>query len=112
METRNPSQKGIVTVSTIDKGSYQVNAAVEKPTRTSSKLAIEPVYVFKPTIFSCLRETPAGFANQIQLTDAINRLANMDNRVFAVELVKETRLNIGDTESYGRALQFSFRVPV
>ncbi len=49
---------------------------IEKPSREEapSNLAIIGRYLFTPTIFDLLRETPPGAGEEIQLTDAIRRL--------------------------------------
>ena len=108
-KTDRPHAKGVVKVVSIGEGLYEVRTAVEKPTRTRSNLAIEPVYVFRPTIFQCLRSTRPGIGNEIQLTDAIQRLINLGERVIAVELKpNEVRLDVGDPDSYAEALAFSY----
>jgi len=108
--TVHPSGKGVITPSQVAKGIYRVKAAVEKPRKFISNLAIEPVYAFEPTIFNSLRSTRRGVGGELQLTDAIQQLIDKKNEVLAVELRKsETRLDIGDPESYEEALRLSFK---
>jgi UTP--glucose-1-phosphate uridylyltransferase len=108
-KTKKPHAKGVVKAYPMGNATYQVKEAVEKPTRTSSNLAIEPVYVFRPTIFQCLKSTRPGVGNEIQLTDAIERLIRLGERIIAIELgVHEIRLDVGDPESYAEALKISY----
>jgi UTP--glucose-1-phosphate uridylyltransferase len=108
-KTKRPQAKGVVRATAGGNGVYRVHEVIEKPSRPISNLAIEPVYAFKPLIFQSLRFTKPGVGNEIQLTDAIQRLAVLNERIFAVELTKnDVRLDIGDPESYGEALRLSF----
>ncbi|WP_082820862.1 UTP--glucose-1-phosphate uridylyltransferase GalU [Secundilactobacillus collinoides] len=63
---------------------YQVKQFVEKPQpeNAPSDLAIIGRYLFTPEIFTALEKTPIGKGNELQLTDAIDRL-NQTQRVFA-----------------------------
>ena len=55
---------------------FRIRDTIEKPSRgkAPSNLAIIGRYLFTPTIFDLLRETPPGVGKEIQLTDAIRRL--------------------------------------
>ena len=55
---------------------FRIRDTIEKPSRgkAPSNLAIIGRYLFTPTIFDLLRETPPGAGKEIQLTDAIRRL--------------------------------------
>lgn len=56
---------------------YKVNALVEKPhpSQAPSTFAIMGRYILNPTIFDCLESVEAGAGGEIQLTDAIQKLA-------------------------------------
>ena len=56
-----------------DSALFKVDAFVEKPApeEAPSNLVIASRYVFNPEIFACLKETPRGKGNEIQLTDAM-----------------------------------------
>ncbi|MGQ0516991.1 sugar phosphate nucleotidyltransferase, partial [Bacillus sp. D-CC] len=66
--------------------SYQVSQFVEKPDQGTapSNLAIMGRYVLTPEIFTFLENQQTGAGGEIQLTDAIQRL-NEIQRVFAYD---------------------------
>jgi len=75
---------------------HQVNKFVEKPaTGTApSNLAIMGRYVFTPEIFKFLEEQEVGAGGEIQLTDAIQKL-NEIQRVFAYDF-EGKRYDVGE----------------
>lgn len=78
---------GIVDLqSTLEGGLHKVESFVEKPAPGTepSNLAILGRYLFTPQIFKFLETQDAGAGGEIQLTDAITRL-NEVQRVFAYE---------------------------
>ncbi|MDC2866206.1 MULTISPECIES: UTP--glucose-1-phosphate uridylyltransferase GalU [unclassified Bacillus (in: firmicutes)] len=82
---------------TIQKGrSYQVRKFVEKPAQGTapSNLAIMGRYVLTPEIFMFLEDQQTGAGGEIQLTDAIQRL-NEIQRVFAYDF-EGTRYDVGE----------------
>ena len=70
----------------LEGGLHKVASFVEKPTPGTepSNLAILGRYLFTPQIFKYLETQEAGMGGEIQLTDAITRLNEMQ-RVFAYE---------------------------
>lgn len=106
-EVDDPKRHGIVEAEEID-GGLIVKKVVEKPEKPSTKLAIMPVYVFRPIIFEALKETPSGKDNEIQLTDAIQKLIDWGSEVCALELGPDAvRLDVGTIETYWEALSVS-----
>jgi len=100
-EMEDPRQYGVVEVEEMEKGVYKVLAAVEKPEKPPSNLAIMPIYVFRSVIFEELEKTAPGKGGEVQLTDAIQRLVDRGLNVCAVQLnPKEVRLDIGSPETY------------
>ncbi|PGR03304.1 UTP--glucose-1-phosphate uridylyltransferase GalU [Priestia megaterium] len=77
---------GIVDPISNDGHRHQVNTFVEKPAAGTapSNLAIMGRYVFTPEIFKFLEEQEIGAGGEIQLTDAIQKLNNIQ-RVFAYD---------------------------
>ena len=75
---------------------YQVNKFVEKPKpgTAPSNLAIMGRYVLTPEIFMLLEDQHVGAGGEIQLTDAIQKL-NEIQRVFAYDF-KGTRFDVGE----------------
>lgn len=106
----NPRQFGIIEADEIENGVYKVNAAVEKPEKPPTNLAIMPVYVFHPVIFKALEKTQPGKGGEIQLTDGIQKLIEWGLNVYAVKLNKDQiRLDIGSPETYWEALSLSYQ---
>ncbi|UQS83253.1 UTP--glucose-1-phosphate uridylyltransferase GalU [Bombilactobacillus thymidiniphilus] len=81
-------------------GLYQVHNFVEKPAveDAPSNLAIIGRYLLTPEIFDMLDTQKPGAGNEIQLTDAIDRL-NKEQHVFAHEF-KGDRFDVGDKFGY------------
>ena len=75
---------------------YQVNNFVEKPAlgTAPSNLAIMGRYVFTPEIFKFLEDQEIGAGGEIQLTDAIQKL-NQIQRVFAYDFEGQ-RYDVGE----------------
>jgi dTDP-glucose pyrophosphorylase len=108
LEIENPREYGIIEAEQIEPGIYKVKAAVEKPKKPLTNLAIMAMYVFRPVIFEALEETQPGKGGEIQLTDAIQKLIDWDLNVYAVKLSKSYRhLDIGSPERYWDALILS-----
>ncbi|SFJ63797.1 MULTISPECIES: UTP--glucose-1-phosphate uridylyltransferase GalU [unclassified Bacillus (in: firmicutes)] len=75
---------------------YQVRQFVEKPAQGTapSNLAIMGRYILTPEIFMFLEDQQTGAGGEIQLTDAIERL-NEIQRVFAYDF-EGTRYDVGE----------------
>ncbi|GGC85003.1 UTP--glucose-1-phosphate uridylyltransferase [Thalassobacillus devorans] len=87
---------GIIDPITIEGRRYQVNNFVEKPIRGTapSNLAIMGRYVLNPEIFHFLNQQKAGAGGEIQLTDAIQGLNQLQN-VYAYDF-KGSRYDVGE----------------
>jgi len=87
---------GIVDPLKRDGRRYQVEKFVEKPApgTAPSNLAIMGRYVLTPEIFELLGSQETGAGGEIQLTDAITRL-NEIQRVFAYDF-EGTRYDVGE----------------
>lgn len=75
---------------------YEVQKFVEKPKQGTapSNLAIMGRYVLTPEIFDYLKTQKKGAGNEIQLTDAIERMNN-DHQVFAYDFIGN-RYDVGE----------------
>lgn len=87
---------GIVDPSTIEGRRYRVNNFVEKPAKGTapSNLAIMGRYVFTPEIFTFLDKQQIGAGGEIQLTDAIQMLNEIQD-VYAFDF-EGTRYDVGE----------------
>jgi UTP--glucose-1-phosphate uridylyltransferase len=93
---------GTIEPEPVEEDLVRIVSIVEKPSPEDapSNLAAIGRYVFTPEIFDALRETPPGHGGEIQLTDAINLLAQ-DQAVYA--LTFEGRYDVGNKLDYLRA---------
>jgi len=91
---------GIIDGEEVSPGVYRVNDMVEKPAKEKapSRLAIVGRYVLTPDIFACLEQVKPGHGGEIQLTDAMQRLAK-DKGMMAVKLAGQ-RFDAGDWAEY------------
>lgn len=87
---------GIIDPLTSEGRRYQVSNFVEKPSKGTapSNLAIMGRYVLTPEIFMFLEQQQTGAGGEIQLTDAIQQL-NQIQRVFAFDF-EGTRYDVGE----------------
>ena len=87
---------GVIDPIQMDGRCHLVGSFVEKPSKVTapSNLAIIGRYVFKPEIFDFLGEMEVGAGGEIQLTDAIQKL-NQIQRVYAYEFEGE-RYDVGE----------------
>jgi UTP--glucose-1-phosphate uridylyltransferase len=87
---------GIIDPSSNEGRRYQVNNFVEKPKpgTAPSNLAILGRYILTPEIFMFLENQQAGAGGEIQLTDAIQQL-NQIQRVFAYDFEGQ-RYDVGE----------------
>ena len=87
---------GIVDPSVQDGRRYQVENFVEKPAQGTapSNLAIMGRYILTPEIFRFLENQETGAGGEIQLTDAIHKL-NQIQRVFAYDF-EGKRYDVGE----------------
>jgi len=88
---------GIIDPATKNGRLYQVNHFVEKPEpgTAPSNLAIMGRYILTPEIFRFLEQQELGAGGEVQLTDAIQKL-NEIQRVFAYDFEGD-RYDVGET---------------
>jgi UTP--glucose-1-phosphate uridylyltransferase len=109
LEIENPKQYGIVEGTEIADNVFKVEALSEKPEKPKTNLAIMAMYAFHPIIFKALEATQPGKNGEIQLTDAIQKLVDWGQKVYAVKLDSEHfHLDIGSPERYWEALSLSY----
>lgn len=91
---------GIIQGEEFAPGMYRVNQLVEKPklAEAPSRLAIIGRYVLLPEIFDILEKQTPGVGGEIQLTDALQGLADR-GKLIAVKL-KGRRFDAGDWVEY------------
>ncbi len=77
---QDTSKYGVVAGSSLNDRLTHVTHLVEKPApeKAPSQLAIPGRYVLTPRIFDCIRDTKPGKGGEIQLTDALQLLAERE----------------------------------
>ena len=91
---------GIVEGTPVAAGVQRLQRLIEKPpaSEAPSNLAIVGRYVFTPAIFDLIDRTPAGAGGEVQITDAINALAQ-ESPVYSCEFTGK-RYDMGDKVGY------------
>lgn len=107
-EVDDPERHGIITSTKMDGEFLKVEKIEEKPTKPESNLGVFPVYYFKNSIFEALENTSPGFGNEIQLTDAIQKLIINGKKVLAIKISSSHVLDVGTPESYYSAINLSY----
>ncbi len=103
---------GIVDCKAIDERVYKVRDLIEKPPidKAPSDIAILGRYIITPTIFNYLETQDAGAGGEIQLTDALRRLAK-DEAMYVYDF-KGHRYDVGTKCGFIQAnIEFSLRNP-
>ena len=99
------SKYGIIKIKANQQNQFpcQVEDLIEKPTpdRAPSRLAITGRYILDSKIFDYLADQPAGVNGEIQLTDALCKLAK--NQGLVASTVQAKRYDAGDKLGYLQA---------
>ncbi len=99
---------GVIKGKRIEDGIYLVEDMVEKPdiNKAPSNLAIIGRYILTPDIFDLLKETKPGKGGEIQLTDALLRLAK-EGMVIAYKF-KGKRFDCGSVDGFIKATNYFY----
>jgi UTP--glucose-1-phosphate uridylyltransferase len=103
---------GIIDPSSKEGRRYQVQNFVEKPSKGTapSNLAIMGRYILTPEIFMFLEQQETGAGGEIQLTDAIQKL-NQIQRVFAYDF-EGKRYDVGEKIGFVKTtIEFALKDP-
>ncbi|QKR01036.1 sugar nucleotidyltransferase [Metallosphaera tengchongensis] len=110
-EVNNPQRYGVVEVKELGEINnhklLKVERAEEKPKVPRSNLGISAVYIFSHKIMGALKEISIT-EGELELTYGIQRLIEQGGEVYAVLLKNERWLNVGDPDSYFKALEFTY----
>lgn len=101
---------GIIEGIHIEDRVYKVKDLIEKPSveDTPSNVAILGRYIINPAIFSILENTPPGKGGEIQLTDALKELAQIE-AVYAYNF-DGRRYDVGNKQGFLQAtVEFALR---
>lgn len=103
---------GIVKHEKVEKNVYRIWDMIEKPApeEAPSDLGIVAMYLFPPEIFEAIEKTEPGKGGEIQITDAIRRLAG-EGTVYGCKFEGQ-RFDAGDKFGYLEAtVHFALKHP-
>jgi UTP--glucose-1-phosphate uridylyltransferase len=103
---------GIIQGPEVEPGLFRCERLVEKPPLADapSRLGITGAYVLTPEVYAAIDRTPPGVNGEVQLTDALQRLAT-EQPVFGMTF-HGTRYDIGDRYLWVKTnLEFALRTP-
>ncbi len=106
------SKYGVIKGDKLADRIYKVEDMVEKPApgTAPSNVAVLGRYIITPGIFRCLEETTPGAGGEIQLTDALRKLAVKES-MYAYDFVGR-RYDVGSKEGYLEAtVEFALKRP-
>ncbi len=106
------SSYGIVQPLVIKDNLWQALDLVEKPSvdKAPSRLAVLGRYIIEPEIFALLEKTEPGCGGEIQLTDALRKLAAF-RKMYAARF-QGRRYDVGDKQGYLEAtIEFALKRP-
>lgn len=106
------SSYGVVKPELVKDKVWRAVDLIEKPAveEAPSRLAVLGRYIIEPEIFYLLEETPPGRGGEIQLTDALRRLAAF-KPVYAYQF-EGRRYDIGDKQGYLEAtVEYALKRP-
>jgi UTP--glucose-1-phosphate uridylyltransferase len=85
---------------------YLIEDIIEKPSleEVPSNIGTIGRYILTPEIFDCIKETPPGKGNEIQLTDAIRMLITKENKDVYAYKFRGKRYDAGDKLGYVKAI--------
>ena len=106
---RDSHKYGVIAGDVIDKKVIHVKDMIEKPEPEDapSNLAIIGRYILTPEIFDILRETTPGKGGEIQITDALLRLAKQ-GKVLAYQF-QGRRFDCGSLDGFVEATNFFYQ---
>jgi UTP--glucose-1-phosphate uridylyltransferase len=108
---KDPKRYGVPKVKKISSSTYLVEKVEEKPNKPKSNFGILPIYFFRPKIFESLKNIKPDKNNELQLTDAIQNLIELGEKVIAIPIKSnEIEIDIGTAETYKHALETTYKI--
>ena len=107
-EVSDPKRHGIVTLDNKNEKLTLVKSAIEKPESPLTNIGIMPIYLFNSKIFKYLHDIQLGKNNEVQLTDAIDKMIQEEGNVKAIKSDDKNFWDVGTPEAYWQALNESY----
>lgn len=109
-EVGNPKRYGVVEGTEEDgfmgHRVFRVTGVEEKPDDPKSNMVIVGLYAFSHRIFKALKDSQ--HSGPLELTAGIARLIKAGANVHGILLTDEVPLNVGDPDSYFKALSYTY----
>lgn len=112
VERKDVNKYGIVDGVQLEKRVYEVRDMVEKPAIdvAPSNVAVLGRYIITPQIFDFLEKQEVGAGGEIQLTDALNKLAKVQ-KMYAYDFIGR-RYDVGNKMGFLQAtVEFALKRP-
>ncbi len=110
-EVESPEMYGVIEPGKVEGNIIEVKRIIEKPSEPPSNLAVVPIYIFDPIIFKALKVAKPGKRDELELTDAIQKIIEWGFKIYALKLSKDQIwLDIGAPEMCWRALEISYKI--
>ena len=105
-EVKDVSKYGIIRGTEIEESVYHIEDIIEKPGEQEAPSNIGAIgrYILTPEIFDCIKKTPPGKGNEIQLTDAIRMLLKEEKKDVYAYKFEGKRYDAGDKIGYVKAI--------
>lgn len=106
VKNKNVSKYGMIKGTKIEESVYRIEDIIEKPSleETPSNIGTVGRYILMPEIFDCIKETPLGKGNEIQLTDAIRMLIKKEKKDVYAYKFRGKRYDAGTKQGYVKAI--------
>ena len=112
VDMKDVNKYGIIAGIQLERQVYKVKDMVEKPpvSEAPSNVAVLGRYIITPQIFDLLEKQEVGAGGEIQLTDALNKLAKIQN-MYAYDFVGR-RYDVGNKMGFLQAtVEFALKRP-
>ena len=112
VDVKDVNKYGIIAGTQLERQVYEVKDMVEKPSigDAPSNVAVLGRYIITPQIFDFLEKQEIGAGGEIQLTDALNKLAKVE-KMYAYDFVGR-RYDVGNKMGFLQAtVEFALKRP-
>jgi len=110
IDLKDSNKYGIIDIKSNEGNVYKVKGMVEKPSsdKAPSNLAIIGRYILIPEIFDKIKDTKPGVGGEIQITDALNKLASK-GKVLAYKF-EGIRFDCGSVDGFVKATNYFYAI--
>lgn len=106
----DPRKYGVLVGRTVSDRVIKLEKIIEKPREPPSNLANTSLYLLPPSIFEAVDECKPSPRGEIELTDAIQKLIEWGEEVYAYDVGSVYWVDVGTPETYLDAMLLSLKV--